>query len=96
MIYGLDRDMLYGFQIIVITVLYAFGSPWHGLVKAVSNVYFYVYAPLPDWMTETFSFSSLYPLYLASCKYIVSLLNELDPGVQERLEFGPMLLRVLF
>ena len=26
---------------------------------------------------ETFSFSSLYPLYLASCKYIVSLLYEM-------------------
>lgn len=71
MIYGLDRDMVYGFQITVITVLYAFGSPRHGLLAAVSNVYVHVDAPILDWRMETFPFSSLYSLNLASCRYVV-------------------------
>lgn len=74
----------------VITVLYAFGFLWHDLVEVVSDVYCYVHASILDWRTETFSLSPLYPLYLASYRYIVSLLNELGPSVQERLKFGPM------
>lgn len=66
MIYSLDRDVLYGFQIMVITILYAFGFLWHDLVEVVSDVYFYIHASILDWRTETFPFSSL---YLASCIY---------------------------
>lgn len=66
--------MVYGFHI---NVLYAFGSQWHSLLEAVPNVYFHVYAPILEWGAETFFYSSLHPLYLASSRYLVSLLNEL-------------------
>lgn len=76
MIYGLVRDVVLDSKS-VITVLEAFGSLWHGLIEAVSNVCLYVYASILHWKMDTFSFSSLYLLFLVSCSYIVSLLNEL-------------------
>lgn len=61
MIYGLDKDVVYGFHIIVISVLYAFGSQCHGLLEAVSSVYFHVHAPILEWRTEIFSFHFYIP-----------------------------------
>lgn len=74
----LEMWLVYGPQIIVITLLEAFGSLWHVLIEAVSNVRFRVYAPILDWKMDTFSFSSLYPLYLVFYSYIGCLMNELE------------------
>lgn len=78
MIYDLGRNVVYGLQIIVNTLLEAFGSLWHVLIEVVSNVCFHVYAPILDWKMETFSFSSLYPLYLVFYSCIGCLMNELE------------------